>query len=102
MYEGGLEDDLKVDVNIWRYFELVGVLKELGYEDFDKIYYKDPQFVMNALVDDKGALDIAGLYRVHQSVDIYIHHMVSQPDYFDGPVDNVDEGSDNIVYEVEE
>lgn len=54
-YEGGLVDDLKVDVDKWSHFKLVGVLKELGYRDFETIYYKDPTFGMNVLVDDKGA-----------------------------------------------
>lgn len=56
VYEGELVDDLKVDVDKWSYFESVGVLKELGYRDFETIYYKDPTFGMNALVNDKGAL----------------------------------------------
>lgn len=39
---------------------------------------------------------------MHESVDIYIQHSLSQPDYCDSPMDNADEGSDNIVDEVEE
>lgn len=39
---------------------------------------------------------------MHQSVDIYIQHTLTQPDYCDGFIDNVDEGSDNIIDEVEE
>lgn len=42
-----------MDVDQWSYFELVGVLKELDYWEFETIYYKDPTFEMNALNDDK-------------------------------------------------
>lgn len=52
---------------------------------------------MNVLVDNKGALEIADLYRTHQSVDIYIQYILSQTDYYDDVVDNVEEGPDNIV-----
>lgn len=52
---------------------------------------------MNVLVDDKGALKIVDLYRVHLSVDIYIQHTLSQPDYYQVAIDN-----DNIANEKEE
>ncbi|CAK8563951.1 unnamed protein product [Lathyrus sativus] len=57
VYENGVVDDLKVDVDRWSYFELVGVLKDLGYREFETIFYKDPQFGMNQLVDDNGVLE---------------------------------------------
>lgn len=71
------------------FFELVGVLKELGYREFETTYYKNSTFGMNALVDDKGASEIAYLYRMHLSLDIYIQHTLSQPDYCEGPVDDI-------------
>ena len=84
IYEGGLVSELSVDVDRWSYFELVGVLKDLGYTDnVEKMYYKDPQFGMNELVDDKGALEIADLYRVHHNVHVYIQHCLFQPEYYD-------------------
>lgn len=42
---------------------------------------------MNALVDDKGALEINDVYMVRLSVDIYIQHTLSQPDYCDGHIE---------------
>lgn len=60
--------------------------------DFETIFYKDPTLRMNVLVYDKGALEIAYLYKDHLNVDIYIQHTLSQPNYYDGGVDNVDEG----------
>lgn len=58
VYEGGTIDDLKVEVDRWSYFELLGCFNELGYSDIEKIYHMDPTFGMNVLVDDKGALEI--------------------------------------------
>lgn len=39
------------------------------------------------MVNDKGALEIADLYRVHLSVNIYIQHTLPQPNYYDGPIE---------------
>lgn len=44
VYEGGTCDDLKIGVVKWSYFELVCILKELGYSEIDTIYYKDLAF----------------------------------------------------------
>lgn len=35
------------------FFELVGVLKELGYTEIDTIYYKDHTTGMNVLVNER-------------------------------------------------
>ncbi|CAK8530338.1 unnamed protein product [Lathyrus sativus] len=106
VYEGGKVNELKVDVDRWSYFELIGTLKDLGYRDFEKIYYNDPTFGMNSLNDDAGALEIANLYRVHLGVNIYIQHKLNQTDYYDGPIeaelgngDNVNE-EPNVVEEL--
>lgn len=40
-YEGGQVDSLKIDVDKWSFFDTVGVLNELGYMDFETIYYTD-------------------------------------------------------------
>ncbi|CAK8533432.1 unnamed protein product [Lathyrus sativus] len=86
VYEGVKIDELKVNIDKWSYFELIGELKELGYRDFEKIYYNDPTFGMNTLIDDVGALEIDDLYRVHLGVDIYIQHTFDKFDYYDGPI----------------
>lgn len=70
MYEEGTCDDLKIDVDKQCYFELVGILKELGYSEINTVYYKDPTFGMNILNDEKGALDIVDLCRVYLSVNV--------------------------------
>lgn len=72
VYEGGIIYKLKIDFDKWSYFEFVGIVKELSYRKINTIWYKDPTFWMNVLIDDKGALDIAKLCKVHLSVNIYI------------------------------
>ena len=77
VYEGGEIADLRVDADMWGYFELLGAIKELGYPAIEKIYYRDPTGGMNLLFDDKGALEIVDLYRVHLSVEVFIQHPLS-------------------------
>lgn len=61
VYEGGEMANLKIKVDRWSYFELLGCFKELGYSSIEKIYYRDSTFGMNVMVDDKCALEIAGV-----------------------------------------
>src|SRR3954468_9842630 len=84
-YVGGKCIQLDVDVDRWSYFELVGVLKDLGYTKVATIYYKDPQLGMSALKDDKGANDVVDLFRVHLEVHIFIEHVLSQPEFIEEP-----------------
>ncbi|CAL5208544.1 unnamed protein product [Lathyrus oleraceus] len=102
MYEGGKVVDLKVEVDRGSYFELVGCFKELGYSVIEKIYYRDPTFEMNVSIDDKGALEIDDIYRVQLSVDIYIQHTLSHPEYYDGLLDEIEVNHNDIVNESEE
>ncbi|CAL5213458.1 unnamed protein product [Lathyrus oleraceus] len=97
VYKGGEVLVSEVEVDMWSYFKLLGCFKELGYSGIDKIYYRDPTFGMNMLVDDKGALEIVDLYRVHLSVNIDIQHSLSQPEYSDGPLNEIEVDHDDNV-----
>ena len=97
VYEGGEIVDLRVDVDKWSYFELIGYIKELGYADVENIYYRDPTAGMNMLVDYKGALEIADLYRVHLSVEVFIQYTLSKPDYADETEVVLDEVPLNVI-----
>lgn len=81
---------------------MLGCFKELGYSATEKIYFRDPTFGMNVLVDDKGVLEIVDLYRVHLNIDVYIQHTFSQPEYYDGPLDEIEVDHDDIVDEIEQ
>lgn len=65
MWGGRKCNDLEINMVRWSYFKLFGVLEDLGYTEVDTIYYKDPTFRMNVLKDDKGAIEVADLCRVH-------------------------------------
>ncbi|CAI8606188.1 unnamed protein product [Vicia faba] len=97
VYEGGEIADLRVDADMWGYFELLDAIKELGYPAIEKIYYKDPTAGMNLLFDDKGALEIADLYMVHLRVEVFIQHPLSQPEYVDESEVILDEISLNVM-----
>src|ERR1051325_1138886 len=99
VYEGGEIADLRVDADMWGYYELLGAIKELGYPAIEKIYYRDPTAGMNLLIDDKGALEIADLYRVHLSVEVFIQHTLSQPEYVDESEVILDETPLNVMEE---
>ncbi|CAK8531545.1 unnamed protein product [Lathyrus sativus] len=94
---GGSVTDVKCDVDKRSYFEVLGIVKELGYEDAGTIIYKDPTFSLFTLTANKGSLEIVDLCKVHKDVHLYVKHSVSQPDYYDGPTKDEPE---NIVKEV--
>lgn len=72
VYKGGTVTEFKIDVDEWSYFELVGIMNELGYREIDMVWYNDPTSGKNFLSDDKGALDIIDICKEHLGVDIYI------------------------------
>lgn len=77
---------------------MVGILKELGYNEVNTIYYKDLTFGTNALNDNKRTLDITDFCMVHLSVDVYKQHPLSQPEYFEGSlVEEKDLNDENII-----
>lgn len=57
---------------------------------------------MHILVNDKGALDIYDLCLVYLSVDIYIQLSFSQPEYYEGHIDDGDDVNDEDIANLEE
>lgn len=57
---------------------------------------------MNVLVDEKSALNITNLCMVHLSVNIYIQHPLSQPEYYKGPIDDEVNVNDEEYVNLEE
>ncbi|KAI5426196.1 hypothetical protein KIW84_031865 [Lathyrus oleraceus] len=53
--------EVKCDVDKWGYFEVFGIVKELGYEESGTIIYKDPTIGLFTLSDDKCAKEIVDL-----------------------------------------
>lgn len=52
---------------------------------------------MHILVDDKGAQDIADFCKVYLSVDVYIQYLLSQPVLYDGPLEEEDIDTEDIL-----
>lgn len=50
------------------YFEMVGIVKELGYKDMCTIWYNYPIYGMNMLTDNIGSQTNVGLYKSHLNV----------------------------------
>ncbi|KAI5400558.1 hypothetical protein KIW84_065446 [Lathyrus oleraceus] len=94
--------EVKCDVDKWDYFEVLGIVKELGYEESGTVIYKDPTVGLFTLSDDKGAQEIVDLCKVHKSVHLYMQHSVSQPDYYDGPIDDETDNIAKVVVNVDE
>lgn len=57
---------------------------------------------MDILVDDKCALNIVDFCRVHLGVEIYIQQPLSQPDYYEGPIDDVEDVNHKDIVNLEE
>ncbi|KAI5443750.1 hypothetical protein KIW84_012415 [Lathyrus oleraceus] len=68
---GGSVVEVKCDVDKWSYFEVLGIVKELGYEESGTVIYKNPT-------------------------------IVSQPDYYDGPIEDETENIAKVVVNVDE
>lgn len=65
---------------------MICIIKELGYREIDTVWYSDPTLGMHVLADDKGALDIEDLCKVHLSIYVYIQHSLSHK-FYDGPLE---------------
>lgn len=76
---------------------MVGIVKELGNRELDTIWYNDPTFGMDILSDDKDALDIADLCKLHLTVGIYIQYDLSDSMFYDGPLEEEELNRENII-----
>lgn len=52
---------------------------------------------MFTLSDDTSAQEIVDLTKVHMSVHMYVQHWVSQPDYYDDPIEDETTKSADVV-----
>ncbi|CAL5189304.1 unnamed protein product [Lathyrus oleraceus] len=108
-FEGGDESsygcsvaEVKCGVDKWGCFEVLGIVKELGYEESGTVIYKDPTIGLFTLTDDKGTQEIVDLCMVHKSVHLYVQHSVSQPDYYDGHIEDETDNITKVVINVDE
>ncbi|KAI5433071.1 hypothetical protein KIW84_020383 [Lathyrus oleraceus] len=83
----GLEAIWDVDSDYWSYFEILAMLKDLGYPTVNKLWYYDE---MNAcdivlLEDEKGTKRMQIIAVMTRECHLYVTHPVSQPDNLERP-----------------
>lgn len=72
----------KCDRDRWSYFEIFGVVKEIGYHGVLEIWY-DFTSTLKELINDFYAIELLNWSKTHRKVDIYIVHPISQFDVVD-------------------
>ncbi|KAG2399301.1 uncharacterized protein HKW66_Vig0082170 [Vigna angularis] len=100
-YEGET-DTMYFDPDLWSYFVVVSVVKELGYDGFKVLWFSigcgsvlDDR--LEALCDDIGAMHMANLAKVNGQVHLYVVHIVSQHDVIHMIEYDVDEGREEVA-----
>lgn len=71
-YEG-LFYEVICDVDKWRYFEVVGIIKDPSCKQAETILYRGHTFGMFTLSDDNIAQDVVDSCKVYLSVHMYVH-----------------------------
>ncbi|KOM25566.1 hypothetical protein LR48_Vigan118s001600 [Vigna angularis] len=96
-YEFGQTSTLKIDPDRWSYFEIMSILKEMGYINIKELWYSVGggtvlEGRLELLSDDKGACDLVNLAILNGQSHLYVVHMVSDPEYVhmlgEGDTDN--------------
>ncbi|XP_052734078.1 uncharacterized protein LOC128196629 [Vigna angularis] len=96
-YEFGQTSTLKIDPDRWSYFEIMSILKEMGYINVKELWYSVGggtvlEGRLELLSDDKGACDLVNLAILNGQSHLYVVHMVSDPEYVhmlgEGDTDN--------------
>ncbi|GFY82250.1 lectin protein kinase family protein [Actinidia rufa] len=84
-YDNGNEHICTVDSDFMSYFELMDIMKDIGYPNHPVIYYKLPNFDMNTgLVELTSDVEIVHMFDVHVWSDVsVIEIFVHTPDLVD-------------------
>ncbi|WVY93983.1 hypothetical protein V8G54_033071 [Vigna mungo] len=77
-YHGGQTTTLLIHTDRWSYFEILGILKEMGYRNVKELWYSLSGRVLEDRSNACGEVSIALL---NGSSHLFVVHMVSQPDY---------------------
>lgn len=78
-YVGGIMSIWKCDGDRWSYFEILDVIKEMGYPGVLEMWY-DFVGTLKELVNDFGAIEMLNWCKNNEKVNLYIVHPISQPD----------------------
>jgi len=80
----GETNTLSCDLDGWSYFEILPILKEMGYVNVKEIWYSVGEgYVfegrLELLSDDKSACHMVNIGILNGQVHLYVVHMVSEP-----------------------
>lgn len=78
-YEGGEVSNCKCDEDRWNYFEIFGVIKEMGYSGVLEMWY-DFGGILKCLGDDFDAIELLNWSKSNGKVNIFIVRPISQHD----------------------
>ncbi|WVZ24820.1 hypothetical protein V8G54_003364 [Vigna mungo] len=68
-YHGGHTSTLIIDLDRWSFFEIMAILKEMGYRNVNEFWYS------------LGACHVVDIAIMNGEAHLFVVHMVSQPDY---------------------
>ncbi|KOM37459.1 hypothetical protein LR48_Vigan03g084100 [Vigna angularis] len=85
-YHYGQTTTLKIDPDRWSYFEILSILKEMGYRNVKELWYslvRGPvlEDCMEPLLDDKGACHVVNIAMLNGQGHVYVIHKVCEPEY---------------------
>ncbi|WVZ25271.1 hypothetical protein V8G54_003815 [Vigna mungo] len=80
-YHGGDTSNLIIDLDRWSYFEILAILKEMGYRNVKEMWYSLGGSVLedrlDLLSDDKGACEVVNIAQLNGQAHLFVVHMVS-------------------------
>ena len=75
---------LACDPDTWSYFEILGILKKMGYANVKEMWYSigggsDLERRLELLFDDRGACHMVNIATLNGQVHLYVVHRVDKP-----------------------
>ncbi|WVZ07735.1 hypothetical protein V8G54_021081 [Vigna mungo] len=109
-YRGGETSNLMIDIDRWSYFEMLAILKEMGYINVKELWYSLGGRVLEdkieLITDDKGAMHVVNIALLNGKAHVFVVHKVCDPVYLlqleynvgqGGEDDNVGEGEGQAI-----
>jgi len=80
----GETNTLSCDPDKWSYFEILSILKEMGYVNVKEMWYSVGggsllEGRLELLSDDKGAFHMVNIGTLNSQMHLYVVYMVSKP-----------------------
>ncbi|WVZ20267.1 hypothetical protein V8G54_007589 [Vigna mungo] len=103
-YRGGDTSTLMIDIDRWSYFEMLVILKEMGYTNVKELWYSLGGRVledkMKLCSDDKGAMHVVNIALLNGKAHVFVVHKDGNVGQGEGKV--IEEGEGNVIEEDED